>query len=71
MDKFQSQEAPVATSRTEDASRGMDVPERRDEAVVVANPALLKPACTYGALDVAGERVRDGGGGDVYLRITS
>jgi uncharacterized protein len=62
VDKFQGQEAPIviysmATSRPEDAPRGMEflydarrlnvaTSRARCVAVLVANPALLEPACT-------------------------
>jgi uncharacterized protein len=61
VDKFQGQEAPIviysmATSRPEDAPRGMEflynasrlnvaTSRARCVAVIVANPALLEPAC--------------------------
>lgn len=62
VDKFQGQEAPIviysmATSRPEDAPRGMEflydasrlnvaTSRARCVAIVVAEPALLRPACT-------------------------
>lgn len=62
VDKFQGQEAPIviysmATSRPEDAPRGMEflydarrlnvaTSRARCVAVLVANPALLEPACS-------------------------
>jgi uncharacterized protein len=52
VDKFQGQEAPVviysmATSRPEDAPRGMDVATSRARCAVflVASPALFEPEC--------------------------